>query len=136
MEPELLAQFDELIEKKGYVSRSEAIRDLIRDSLAESEWKNEDMMMTGVIVLVFDPQTGSVLDRLESVYRRWHDMVIFTNSVDIDGFYKLNTVTVNGRLSELKSLLTDLLSIKGVMRGKLTMAAPNSGNLHHIGVRN
>jgi Arc/MetJ-type ribon-helix-helix transcriptional regulator len=39
LEPELLKRFDESISKKGYVSRSEAIRDLVRDSLAENEWK-------------------------------------------------------------------------------------------------
>ena len=37
LEPELLKAFDESISKKGYVSRSEAIRDLVRDSLAENE---------------------------------------------------------------------------------------------------
>ena len=34
----LLERFDGLIEKKGYANRSEAIRDLIRDSLVMEEW--------------------------------------------------------------------------------------------------
>ena len=38
LEPELLNEFDKVIQKKGYVSRSEAIRDLVRDTLAETEW--------------------------------------------------------------------------------------------------
>ena len=41
LEPELLDKFDKSIHEKGYVSRSEAVRDLIRDSLAENEWKND-----------------------------------------------------------------------------------------------
>ncbi|MDO8722246.1 MAG: ribbon-helix-helix protein, CopG family [Syntrophales bacterium] len=36
----LLAKFDQLISRKGYTSRSEAIRDLIRDSLVQTEWES------------------------------------------------------------------------------------------------
>lgn len=136
LEPELLKQFDELIATKGYVSRSEAIRDLVRDSLAESDWKHDDMVMTGVIVIVFDAGINNVFERFEQVYRKWQDSIIFSNTINLDGINKLDTITVNGRLTDLKSILSDFLAIKGVRRGKLTMAAPNSGNLHHIGVRN
>ena len=48
LEPELLNAFDESISKKGYVSRSEALRDLVRDSLAENSWKNDNTEMRGV----------------------------------------------------------------------------------------
>lgn len=37
----LLGQFDELIEKLGYKSRSEAFRDLTRERLVSEEWKDE-----------------------------------------------------------------------------------------------
>jgi len=39
MEKNLLAGFDELISRKGYTNRSEALRDLVRDHLVEEEWK-------------------------------------------------------------------------------------------------
>ncbi|HET8761318.1 MAG TPA: ribbon-helix-helix protein, CopG family, partial [Nitrospiria bacterium] len=38
IEANLLTRFDRVIEQKGYTNRSEAIRDLIRDSLVEQEW--------------------------------------------------------------------------------------------------
>jgi len=37
LEPDLLAKFDRLIKNQKYTSRSEAIRDLIRKALIESE---------------------------------------------------------------------------------------------------
>ena len=52
LEPDLLTEFDKIIAKKGYVSRSEAIRDLVRDSLAENEWKNDKEYMCGVITMI------------------------------------------------------------------------------------
>ncbi len=42
LDPELLELFDRHISERGYVSRSEAIRDLIRDNLSENEWKDEN----------------------------------------------------------------------------------------------
>jgi len=35
---ELLAKFDEAIERRQYPNRSEALRDLMRDFLVEEEW--------------------------------------------------------------------------------------------------
>jgi metal-responsive CopG/Arc/MetJ family transcriptional regulator len=37
MDPELLAAFDRLRRRRGYKSRSEAIRDIIRHALVEEE---------------------------------------------------------------------------------------------------
>ena len=64
LEPELLKDFDKVISKKGYVSRSEAIRDLVRDSLAENEWKNDKDFMSGVIVMIYDHHTTGIGEKL------------------------------------------------------------------------
>ena len=39
------------------------------------------------------------------------------------------------RLKNLKNFASEVTSIKGVLRGRLTMVAPSSGNLHHVGHR-
>ena len=36
----LMAEFDRLIDRKGYPTRSEALRDLIRANLVEEEWND------------------------------------------------------------------------------------------------
>ncbi len=38
LEEPLLQDFDRLIDEKGYPSRSEAFRDLIRDYLVQADW--------------------------------------------------------------------------------------------------
>ena len=56
LEEGLLAQFDRLIADKGYVNRSEAIRDLIRDALVQREWSESGGREERVAVatLVYD----------------------------------------------------------------------------------
>ncbi len=52
LEPELLAKFDELIASKGYVTRSEAFRDLIRDALTKETLQEEDAKVCGTVTLL------------------------------------------------------------------------------------
>jgi len=55
IEEGLLENFDEVISKKGYANRSEAIRDLIRDYLVEDEWGMEkgDNGGAGLVGVIF-----------------------------------------------------------------------------------
>ena len=135
LEPELLKAFDESISKKGYVSRSEALRDLVRDSLAENSWKNDDTEMIGVIITVIDLRVTNVLDKVDSIYRGHASVFSHSSSVPVDNYSKIDIVVAAGKLHELRDLLSDLTSIKGVLRGKLASITPGSCNLHQIGLR-
>ena len=135
LEPELLKEFDESIGKKGYSSRSEAIRDLVRDSLAEDEWKNDDEWMVGTIVIVFDHTMASVGDKLTDMQHEHGSMVNTSVHVHLDHDRCMEILICEGKLSSLKKFANEVTSIKGVLRGRLTMAAPSTGNIHHIGHR-
>ena len=135
LEPDLLNAFDESISKKGYVSRSEALRDLVRDSLAENTWKNDDTEMIGVIIVVLDLRVTNVLDKVDGIYRNHSDVFSHSNSVPIDEYSKMDVVIASGKLHDLRDLLGDLTSIKGVLRSKLASITPGSCNIHQIGVR-
>ena len=135
LEPELLKSFDESIAKKGYVSRSEALRDLVRDSLAEHAWKNDDAELVGVFIVLIDLRVTNVLEKIEAIYRGHNSIFTFSNSVPIDPYSKMDVVVASGKLRELREFLTDITSIKGVLRGKLASITPGSCNLHQIGLR-
>jgi CopG family nickel-responsive transcriptional regulator len=53
MDKDLLKGFDELINKRGYTTRSEAIRDLIRERLVQQEWSLTDRETVGTITIVY-----------------------------------------------------------------------------------
>ena len=126
LEPNLLEAFDEDIAKKGYSSRSEALRDLVRDSLAENEWKNDDEWMVGTIVIVYDHTTSAVGDRLTDLQHHHHNLVKTSVHIHLDD---------DKCMENLKDFASEVTSLKGVLRGRLTMVAPSSGNLHHVGHR-
>ncbi|MFA6804744.1 MAG: nickel-responsive transcriptional regulator NikR [Candidatus Methanomethylophilaceae archaeon] len=135
LEPELLKEFDKLISKKGYVSRSEAIRDLVRDSLAENEWKNDKEYMSGVIVMVYEHEVTGIGEKLTVLQ---HDRMQNINTsihVHLDHDRCMEVIIVEGELGQLKALANDISAVKGVLRCKLTMASRSTGHLHHIGSR-
>ena len=135
LEPELLERFDKSLDKKGYSSRSEGIRDLIRDALAEEEWKNPEQFMVGTISLMYDHETGSVKERLTTIQHEKHDHVSTTIHIHLDHDRCMEILLVSGTLKELQDFSNELMSIKGVLRSKLTMASPASTHMHHIGPR-
>ena len=135
LEPELLNAFDESISKKGYVSRSEALRDLVRDSLAENSWKNDNTEMIGVFIVIIDLRVTNVLEKVDSLYRNHSSIFSHTSSVPVDEFSKMDIVVASGKLFELREFLGDITSIKGVLRGKLASITPGSCNMHQIGLR-
>ena len=135
LEPNLLEAFDKDIAKKGYSSRSEALRDLVRDSLAENEWKNENEWMVGTIVMVYDHTFSAVGDKLTDAQHHHHGLVKTSVHVHLDDDLCMEILICEDKLSNLKEFADEITSIKGVLRGRLTMVAPSSGNMHHVGHR-
>ncbi len=75
MEKKLLKDFDELLSRKGYANRSEAVRDLVRAHLVEEEWRIDKKEMVGTITLVYDHRIRGLLDTLTDLQHHSHDMI-------------------------------------------------------------
>lgn len=135
LEPELLDEFDEMIIRKGYGSRSEAIRDLIRDSLAEKDWKNPDQYMVGTITIIYDHNAGNISEKLMELQHKSNNNVSTTIHVHLDQDRCMEILLVSGALKDLNKLSDEITSIRGVLRGRLTMASPTTAHLHHVGHR-
>jgi len=123
---ELLERFDKLIESKGYVNRSEAIRDLIRDNLVEYEWE-EDLETIGAVTIVYDHHISELSDLLTSIQHDYHTMVISSMHIHIDHHNCLEVIIIKGKGSKVKDIADRLISTKGVKHGKLIMTTTGKG---------
>ena len=120
LESPLLQRFDRLINKKGYASRSEAIRDLIRDSLVTEEWKSDNTETVGTITLVYSHDTRELNDILNDIQHNYHQLVISTTHIHLDGHNCLEVIIVKGKSEDIKTVADRLIGTKGVKHGKLT----------------
>jgi CopG family nickel-responsive transcriptional regulator len=121
LESPLLKRFDTLIRKKGYASRSEAIRDLIRDSLVTEEWESYTSETVGTITLVYSHDTRELSDNLNDLQHQYHELVKSTMHIHLDGHNCLEVIVVKGKAQDIKSVADRLIGTKGVKHGKLTV---------------
>ena len=120
LEQALLEKFDALIGEKKYTSRSEAIRDLIRESLVKKEWES-NREVTGAITLVFDHHKRELVNNLMNVQHDYHDTIISTQHIHLDHDYCLEVVVIKGRSQRAEGLFNALRSAKGVKHAGFTI---------------
>lgn len=117
----LLQKFDQLIDRKGYSNRSEAIRDLIRDSLVEAEWKSGSQEMLGTITIVYDHHTRELSDTLTHLQHQYFKAIISTTHIHLDEHNCLEVLIIRGKGGDVKKISDRLIGTKGVKHGKLSL---------------
>lgn len=122
LEQGLLEQFDDFLAEKGYASRSEAIRDLIRDQRVADRW-GDDQQAMGTITLVYDHHVSDLSEKLTAIQHDCHELILSTMHLHLDHDNCLEVIAVHGPGRTVQSLADRLISIKGVKHGKLTVTS-------------
>ena len=120
LDRELLENFDLVIQKQGYVNRSEAVRDLIRDSLVTQDWDEKEEAI-GTITLVYNHHRYSLSEELNDKQHKHHSLIISSMHRHLDHDNCLEIIAVKGLGNKIRELADSLISIKGVKHGKLTL---------------
>jgi CopG family nickel-responsive transcriptional regulator len=124
LEDELLERFDELIAEKGYVNRSEAVRDLIRGELVQREWSSSraDEERVVVVTLVYDHDSSSLAQKLTHIQHENHLAVVSSLHVHMDAHNCLEVLVLRGRARDIVAMGESLVSTRGVKFGKVVPA--------------
>ncbi|HEY5254489.1 MAG TPA: nickel-responsive transcriptional regulator NikR [Acidobacteriaceae bacterium] len=120
IESELLDQFDRLIADRGYENRSEALRDLIRESLVSKAADNNEVVV-GTLTMVYDHHRPNLTQKLTEAQHQSHGKVLAATHVHLDDDYCLEVIIMKGRNKEIKNLADRMLSLRGVKNGKLVL---------------
>jgi CopG family transcriptional regulator, nickel-responsive regulator len=119
LESALLDAFDRTIATKGYATRSEAIRDLIRDRLVRAEEEHSSGEGVAVVTLVYDHHARELAARLIDKQHHHHDLVVSSLHVHLGERHCLEVSVLRGPIHALRHLGEDLLATKGVLHGDL-----------------
>jgi len=120
MEQNLLKDFDELLERIGYTSRSEAVRDLIREKLVEKEWQDTNREVVGIITIVYSHATRELSENLTAIQHHYYKQIISTMHIHLDHDNCLEVLIVRGKSVKIKEIAERLISTRGVKHGRLT----------------
>jgi CopG family nickel-responsive transcriptional regulator len=117
----LLKSFDKAISRKGYTNRSEAIRDLIRDSLVREEWKADAKEAAGVVTIVYSHHARELADTLMEMQHVYCALIVSTMHIHLDGDNCLEVIVVRGCGKEIREVADRLIAVRGVKHGQLTV---------------
>lgn len=131
IEGELLEQFDKLIEGRGYASRSEAFRDLIRAELNAESISAPDASVVGTLTLLYDHHVRMLSEKLTEMQHEHHDAIVSTLHVHLDHHNCLEVIVLRGKSADVQGIASRLIAAKGVKQGRLTLAAGGGGSHEH-----
>lgn len=123
LESNLLDAFDKLIAGKSYATRSEAIRDLIRDKLVRTEAEQAAGEQVAVVTLVYDHHARELANRLIDKQHHHHDLVVSSMHIHLGARHCLEVTVLRGEAGKIRHLGDELLATKGVLHGELTFTS-------------
>ena len=113
--PELLKDFDEVISKMGYESRSKAIQDAVRLYVSERKWlKEEDSTQTGILLMVYDHEVKGLESELTETQHHHSSLISSTMHIHLGERDCLEAIAVKGKASEIHELSDELTTRRGV----------------------
>ena len=120
LEDDLLKKFDKVIARRGYKNRSEAIRDLIRESLVE-EAVDQNRQVVATLSMLYDHHKPNLSNKLTEIQHHSHGSVLAATHVHLDADNCLEVVIMKGRSGEVQHLADHMLAMRGVKHGKLVV---------------
>jgi CopG family nickel-responsive transcriptional regulator len=122
---DLLERFDEILGSRGYSSRSEGIRDAIRNYILHYEWmSNIGGERVGVITLLYDHEQHGLSETLTDIQHRFIENINSSIHVHISKHLCLEVILLKGEGKMVKEVAETMMAQKGVEQIRLTTISP------------
>ncbi|PKL72454.1 MAG: nickel-responsive transcriptional regulator NikR [Methanobacteriales archaeon HGW-Methanobacteriales-2] len=117
----LLNEFDDVLQDRGYNSRSNGIRDALKDYIIRYQWMKEiegDRM--GVVSVIYDPHSTDVLENIMDIQHSFLEEINATMHIHMSEKKCLEVIVVKGDANGIRDLTEQLMRLNGVEHVKLT----------------
>lgn len=131
LEADLLEAFDKFVHDGSFATRSEAIRQLLRQTLTRDAFRADDRVVTANLTLVYDHHRPHLVEKLLSLQHDHAEGVVASMHVHLDHERCMEVIVLRGTGSELRRLAESLRGLKGVHTGELTLAETTDGEHGH-----
>ncbi len=121
LENSLLGDFDKFIDAQGYSSRSEAIRDLIRDRITREQLGQPETEAVAAVFVVFDHHQAQLAQKLIELQHSHLLKTISSMHIHIGHHDCLEVILLRGKVSEITKLGDRIVSLKGVKIGRVNL---------------
>lgn len=134
IDDDLLASIEALIEKRGYPSRSEAIRELVREAATRDYTSQGNARCVAALSYVYDHAARDLSQRLVNAQHDHHDLSITTTHVHFDHDSCLEVAILRGGSRAIQRMADSLTAQRGVRHANLNLIPlKRSGHNHAPG---
>jgi len=125
IDTDLFEKFDEWMMAHGYTNRSEAVRDLIRSALIETQWEDPGAKVVAVLSIIYDHATRSLAQELTQLQHEDYHAIMCSQHVHLDHNRCLEVILMQGTAAQLRRMGDAIVSTVGVKAGKMTLLSQN-----------
>lgn len=122
LEADLLERFDQYCEQGKFATRSEAIRQLLRDALVDEAVSGPDVEASGTLTLVYDHHRSGLTEKLTEIQHRHGSLIVSTTHVHLDHHLCLEVLILRGPANQIREAAAELRGTKGIRKGQLVLA--------------
>lgn len=121
IDDDLVEHLDGIIRERGYTSRSEAVRDLVRDALIRDKNQQQNQPCLGVLSYLYEHNTRELSRRLTATHHDHHDLSISTLHMHVNQEDCLEVNILKGARTDLERYADSVISQRGVNHGYLRL---------------
>ncbi|NLR98357.1 nickel-responsive transcriptional regulator NikR [Rhizobium sp. P38BS-XIX] len=131
IDDDLLETIDKISEQRGYASRSETLRDLVRDAVTRAQPSVDgEARCYAALTYVYEHETRDLSRRLTTAQHDHHDLSVSTLHVHIDGHDCLEVSVLKGKADEIKRFADSVVTQRGVRFGNLHIIPSDHDTAH------
>jgi CopG family nickel-responsive transcriptional regulator len=121
LEQDLLEALDAFAQDNSYANRSQAIRALIEKNIVEKKWLCNNHV-AGAIVLIYDPDKNDIAFNIAKIQQTNSSYILSAQRFFKEKNRCFEVIAVEGTAQQLTRLSGEILSLKGMIHGKLIMS--------------
>ena len=120
IDDDLLEAIDALGARRGYASRSEALRDIVREAMTREQSAGPaETPCFATLSYVYEHETRDLARRLTSAQHHHHDLSVATMHVHVGEHDCLEAVVLKGSVEEVRAFADSVITQRGVRHGAL-----------------
>lgn len=132
IDDDLLQAVDDLMHRRSYGSRSEAMRDIIREMTDRERLAEPDADCIGAFAFVYDHDVRDLARRVNDAHHDRHDLSVATMHVHLNHESCLEVSILRGPLREVRAFSDGVASQRGVRNANLHLIPANIATEEHV----
>ena len=131
LDDEVAQLFDDIIREQRYQSRSEAVRDLVRQAVEARRLEGPSgTHCVANLSYIYNHRTRALAQRLLDMQHAHHDLVVVTTHVILDHSSSFETMMLKGPVQDVRRLADAIRAERGVRFGAINLVSVHP-NDHH-----